>query len=886
MTGGVSIPLHLAVHVLGLTVAVGLAAYGLARRREAGATWPGLVLGGGLLAVAHAASGALLVGDLAWPVYLRAAGYAGLAVGAAGRLVGMAVVVAVAPPAAHVAAAIAGGAAALASARGVLGRGRSTLLLAAGLGLWALADLLARTDPSWAAWVSVTGSVAAGAWLLTRARRSLLAQVVGAFTAVLLVLVIVLAAASGVIFSLDLERDQLAALSTRADSRADEFSDEWPRELRRLAAPLAGSTLAAELSAVTQGERQDLDGRAAAIAAFPGVDVAVLLTREGEVAGSADPRRGEAGPLPAADEAVLAGAELLAPTLQGSDATGLLAFGDDQLLAIGAVPVAPTEDGQPALDRRAGVLVLGRRITDAGVVAEIAEQGGADATVLVSGRDASSSLGPEASTAVAEAVGAGARSQTATIDGERRFLSAAPLVDAEGRRLGHLVLTLDATALAGAEQDATRTLFLAAAAALAVAGLLGWALSSRTTRPVRDLTAAAEQIAAGDYDVHLGTGRRDEVGRLAVAFDDMATSLSDRERALRDAAAVEARLRHRLEVITGSMGEALVAVDRDGRITTANPAAAELLGRPATALVGTDIARELLGYEVGGEPLLTALGGANHPGPAAARGSVNRGRNGTPVSATAAPLTDDAGALLGRVYVLRDITGEVEVERMKTEFLANISHELRTPLTPIKGYAEVLRNREVGRERTVDFASNIALAAQRLERIIGMLVDFAALEAGRMQVDLQPTDVSAVVDEVLERWRGQHAERRFVRRISRDLEEVMVDRSLLKRVFEELLDNAVKFSSDTISILGRQADDGTVELVVRDRGEGIADAELAQILKDFHQADGSATRRYGGLGLGLSIVLRIVERFSGDVSIRSEVGEGTDVTIHLPPQDR
>ena len=886
MTGGVSIPLHLAVHVLGLTVAAGLAAYGLARRREAGPAWPGLVVGGGLLAVSHVATGALLTGDLAWPIYLRAAGYAGIAVGAAGRLVGVSVVVAVAPPAAHIAAGVAGAAAAIASARGVLGRGRASLPLAAGLALWAGGDLVARTDVTWAAVLSLAGSAAAGGWLLLRARRSLYAQVVGAFTAVLLVLVIALAAASGVIFSLDIERDQLQTLETQAAARALQFTDDWPRELRRIATPLAGDRLAAELADVARGERAGLDGRAASIAAFPGVDLAALLTRDGQVAGSADLGRGEAGPLPAADEATIVGAELIAPGYQGADATGLLAFGDEQLVAIGAVPVAPREDGQPALDRQAGVLVLGRRITDPGVVADIADAGAAEATLLVSGSDAASSLGAEASQALAEVVAAGARSQVTSVLGERRFVTAVPLRDDEGATLGQLVLTLDATTLAGAEEDAARTLFLAGVAGLLVAGLLAGALSSRTTRPVRDLTAAAERIAAGDFDVQLGTERRDEVGRLALAFDDMATSLSEREEALRRAAATEAELRHRLEVITGSMGEALIAVDRSGTITTANPAAAELLGRAREDLLGTDIARQLLGYEVSGEPLLAALGGANHRGTAAARGSIARGRTGTPVAATAAPLTDDDGALLGRVYVLRDVTGEVEAERMKTEFLSNISHELRTPLTPIKGYAEVLRNREVDRVRVVDFAGNISLAAQRLERIIGMLVDFAALEAGRMEVDIVPTDVSDVVDDVLEDWRHRHPDRKFVRRIARDLDDVLVDPRLLHRVLEELIDNAVKFSDDTISILGRWGDDGSVDLIIRDRGEGIDAEALEQIHEDFRQVDGSATRRFGGLGLGLSIVIRILERFNADVTVRSEEGEGTDVVVHLPPEER
>ncbi|HEX9889940.1 MAG TPA: HAMP domain-containing sensor histidine kinase, partial [Nitriliruptorales bacterium] len=228
------------------------------------------------------------------------------------------------------------------------------------------------------------------------------------------------------------------------------------------------------------------------------------------------------------------------------------------------------------------------------------------------------------------------------------------------------------------------------------------------------------------------------------------------------------------------------------------------------------------------------------------------------------------------------VTGEVEVERMKTEFLSNISHELRTPLTPIKGYAEVLRVKELSHERVTDFAGNIAESAQRLERIIAMLVDFAALEAGRMEVKLAPTPVGPEVDLVLDRWRQRLPQRRFTRRLERGLPPVQVDPDLLDRVLEELVDNAVKFSESPVRIRGRDEGDGRVRLTVHDTGSGIEEDELVTILRDFHQADGSATRRYGGLGLGMSIVQRIVERFNGEVLIESDFGEGTDVHLLLP----
>src|SRR5205807_2659897 len=150
-----------------------------------------------------------------------------------------------------------------------------------------------------------------------------------------------------------------------------------------------------------------------------------------------------------------------------------------------------------------------------------------------------------------------------------------------------------------------------------------------------------------------------------------------------------------------------------------------------------------------------------------------------------------------------------EVDRMKTEFLSNISHELRTPLTPIKGYAHMLRSRTVPAPKVKQFLDGIVESSERLERVIDLLVNFAAIEAGRLQIEA-----------------------------------------------------------------------ATVK--VRDRGVGIATDRLDQVFADFAQADGSATRRFGGLGLGLAFVNRIVKAHDGRLVCESEPGKGSTFTIVLP----
>jgi signal transduction histidine kinase len=259
-----------------------------------------------------------------------------------------------------------------------------------------------------------------------------------------------------------------------------------------------------------------------------------------------------------------------------------------------------------------------------------------------------------------------------------------------------------------------------------------------------------------------------------------------------------------------------------------------------------------------------------------------------PVAVTSATLKDEDGVIFGAVAVVRDMTREREIERMKTEFLSNISHELRTPLTPIKGYAEILSRKEVPREKAKQFMRGILESTSRLERIVELLVDFSAMEAGRMAPRTAQIDLGEMVTALSDGWREQAPSHNIAIDVSSDLPAVLGDERLLRRCIEEIVDNAIKFSPSggTIAVKVARHDNGEgaddVLLSISDEGIGISSEDLSRIFSDFHQLDGSETRSFGGLGLGLAFVQRIAEAHVGQVDVESKVNEGTTFSIVIP----
>jgi PAS domain S-box-containing protein len=227
--------------------------------------------------------------------------------------------------------------------------------------------------------------------------------------------------------------------------------------------------------------------------------------------------------------------------------------------------------------------------------------------------------------------------------------------------------------------------------------------------------------------------------------------------------------------------------------------------------------------------------------------------------------------------------------RAKDEFLTTISHELRTPLTPIIGWIHMIRNGILPDQETVRGLSVIDKNSHALKRLINDLLDMSAILTGKMRMEELPVPVAAVVNEAVETVRPLAAARNIEVTVAfGDWDHAIVsgDRARLVQVLWNLLHNAVKFSPSEARIeVAAKADEHEVTLTVQDNGPGISAEFLPFVFERFRQADGSKTRAFGGLGLGLALVQSFVEAHHGIVTAESEgLGHGSRFTVRLPRQ--
>jgi signal transduction histidine kinase len=228
--------------------------------------------------------------------------------------------------------------------------------------------------------------------------------------------------------------------------------------------------------------------------------------------------------------------------------------------------------------------------------------------------------------------------------------------------------------------------------------------------------------------------------------------------------------------------------------------------------------------------------------------------------------------------------------RAKSEFLATMGHELRTPLNAVIGFSEIMLNEvlgPVGNEQYKGYLRDIHAGGCHLLEVINNILDLSKAEAGRLELVERRVEIAPMIETVLRMVRPRAADAGLVLKASvpPGVPALRGDEPKLKKIMLNLLSNAVKFtpSGGRIEIEAAPTPRGGLSIAVRDSGIGIDEANLATMLEPFRQADGSLSRSYGGVGLGLPLAQAFAELHHGTMTIASRPGEGTSVTLEFPP---
>lgn len=228
-----------------------------------------------------------------------------------------------------------------------------------------------------------------------------------------------------------------------------------------------------------------------------------------------------------------------------------------------------------------------------------------------------------------------------------------------------------------------------------------------------------------------------------------------------------------------------------------------------------------------------------------------------------------------------------ELNQLKSNFISNVSHELRTPLTHIRGYLDLMSEGSLGNlsdEQSI--ALDVMLRSEaRLEELIDKMIQFTLEATGQFTLQLKPENFCDVINDGLKQAKLKAASRPVVLNVELGKNPCLVrlDREKIQWVVMELVDNAIKFTPSGGKInVGLETVDNFAQFHVADTGIGISPERLSEIFEPYHQLDGASTRRYGGIGLGLALVKKIVEAHGSEVVVISDVGKGTLIKFHLP----
>jgi PAS domain S-box-containing protein len=433
-------------------------------------------------------------------------------------------------------------------------------------------------------------------------------------------------------------------------------------------------------------------------------------------------------------------------------------------------------------------------------------------------------------------------------------------------------------------------------------------IARRISQPILAIADAANQVASGNLDSQAPVLTEDEIGILAIAFNQMTSQLKNSGEQLADySRTLEQKVEQRtseIKAIIDNMVDGLVVVNAEDQITQFNPALAGMIGISSKAISKAQSYQEIFKSEE-----ITNLVTSTRENPKqvfSEEFALPDRRIGKAVATSifGEANISEASLLetnyLGTVILIRDITAEKEVDRMKTDFISTVSHELRTPLTSVLGFAKLIQkkleetifpliqtdDKKVNRSvrQVTENIEIIVSEGTRLTKLINEVLDVAKIEAGKMQWNMEPLAITEVIDRAFSATSALFEQKALtpVREIEPDLPNILGDKDRLIQVVINLISNAVKFT-DRGNITCQVKQDAQLIIVsVIDQGVGISESDQPKVFEKFKQVGDTLTDKPQGTGLGLPISKEIISYHGGKIWVESEIGKGSTFSFTLP----
>ncbi|MBC5637103.1 HAMP domain-containing protein [Ornithinibacillus sp. BX22] len=424
--------------------------------------------------------------------------------------------------------------------------------------------------------------------------------------------------------------------------------------------------------------------------------------------------------------------------------------------------------------------------------------------------------------------------------------------------------------------ETTKIILGAAAVAIILTTIFAFFLSTRITSPLIKMREAAFDLTRGEFNTKVPILTHDEIGELAMAFNHMGRQLKFHINALRQE-------KEQLSSIVNSMADGVITLSRSGEIIATNQPAERFIEdwyfekNLQSDTESRKLPKELL------DTLQQVIEGEKE----VIEEITLQGRTWVMIMT---PLYDQA-YIRGAVAVIRDMTEERRLDKLRKDFIANVSHELRTPISMLQGYSEaIVDDIAETKEEKNELAQIIYEESLRLSRLVNELLDMASMEAGHLTLKKEKVDITPYIERIFRKFQGIAAENQIEMSLAKDIQEAQAyfDPDRIEQVFTNLIDNAIRHTSEggfvKVSVTN---DDNGLSVSVEDSGSGIPEEDLPFVFERFYKADKSRTRNkhVKGTGLGLSIAKNIVKSHRGTITVKSKLDIGTTFNFMIPKEE-